>query len=206
VLSIDEEDLRYELKYVREGRDSLEEQLHSTQRILNSREKTIEALQRDLGSRSDNDLVVDETTASHLAELEKELEDKSTFITELQDKHRETCDDYDELKADHEKMRQKYYDLKRRNYRKSKSQSIGSSGAGQQARQRYPIKTNDWRDITMFLVCTAGLHPGMDGVGFLIALCQVPTSLSDPDTSTLTSRPLWTLTWQWSFQWRRKIF
>ena len=154
MLSIDGEDLRHELKYARDEKDILEEQVHSSQRKINSLEKTLEALQKDLGSRSDNDLVVDETKASHLAELEKQLEDKSMHIMELQDKHREIRDNYDELKADHERIKQKYYDLKRKNYRKSKTQSIGSINTAQQARQRYSIKLFSLRSIvTIFQLC-----------------------------------------------------
>ena len=113
------------------------EQLSSAQWKLQKKDKTIEALQKDLGSRSENDLIVDESQVSRFTELEGQLADKNGYILGLQDKLREINDNCDELKADHEKMRQKYYALKRKTFQKSQSLSNSQVKAGQQFRPRF---------------------------------------------------------------------
>ena len=80
---------------------------------LNEKQGLITALQRDLESRSELDFVDDEHQLSHLHELENEISDKGAFITELQEKLRETQDRFDLLTADNEKLKQKYLSAKR---------------------------------------------------------------------------------------------
>ena len=67
-------------------------------------------LQKDLANLSGHDLIVDE---SQMTELEIQLTDKNSMINELQDKLREVQDTCDELKAENEKMKQKYISKKR---------------------------------------------------------------------------------------------
>ena len=70
-------------------------------------------LQKDLGSRSDHDIVDDETQMNRLDELENELSRKAALINELQDKLRAIQDNCDELKAENERMKQKNLAQKR---------------------------------------------------------------------------------------------
>ncbi len=135
VIETEEEDIRHELKYACEEKTAFMEQLHAAQKKINKQEKIIEGLQKELGSRSENDLIVDEDQLSHFSYLEAQLAEKKVIIIELQDKYREINDSFDELKADHEKMKQKYYAMKRKNYHKTKNQPLSQS-VGAPTRQR----------------------------------------------------------------------
>lgn len=108
------------MKYAIDDSTKLSRQLSSAGRELTKRDKTIEMLQRDLGSRSEHDFIVDESQMSQMTELESRLTEKNVLISQLQDKLREIQDNCDELKADNEKMKQKHIAIKR-TMQKSKS-------------------------------------------------------------------------------------
>ncbi len=112
-LIIEEERLRQELKYAQEDAENAMHQLTAVRTELSQKERTIAMLQKDLGSRSDNDLFDDGSHVSRLNEMENEISEKNVFISELQDKLRETQDTCDELKADNERMKQKNLSQKR---------------------------------------------------------------------------------------------
>lgn len=96
-------------------------QLSKAYSELNEKQGQIVALQRDLESRSELDFVDDEHQISRLHELENEITDKGSFISELQEKLRETQDRFDLLTADNEKLKQKYLSAKREFQRRKSS-------------------------------------------------------------------------------------
>lgn len=116
----EEEKLRQELRYAQDDTEDITEQLNLARKELIKKDKTIASLKKDLGSRSDHDMLDDGSQVSRIGELEIELSEKNELITELQEKLREIQDSCDELKAENEKMKQKYVSQKR-SMQKSKS-------------------------------------------------------------------------------------
>lgn len=105
--------MREKLKYANEDISEISQQLATAHREIAVKDKTIAMLQRDLGSRSSNDIIDDESHMHHLNDLETKLSEKTDLLNELQDKlrvHQDTCD---ELKAENEKLKQKLMDQKR---------------------------------------------------------------------------------------------
>lgn len=120
----EEEKLRENLKYANEDISEINQQLATAHKDIAARDRTIAILQRDLGSRSSNDIIDDESHMHQLNDLETELSEKTDLLSELQDKlrvHQDTCD---ELKADNERLKQRYTAQKRT---MQKSHSMPSS-------------------------------------------------------------------------------
>lgn len=119
--SPEEEKLREDLKYAHDDVNDVTQQLHLARKELEKKDSTIAMLQRDHGSRSDNDIIDDETQMQRLDDLENEISGKNVIIGELQDKLRTIQDTCDELKAVNETMKQKNLAQKRA---RQKSQSL----------------------------------------------------------------------------------
>ena len=117
--------MREKLKYANEDVSEISQQLAAAHKEIVAKDKTITMLQRDLGSRSSNDIIDDESHMHQLNDLETELSEKSDLLGELQDKLRVYQDTCDELKAENERLKQKWMAQKRT---MQKSHSIPSSG------------------------------------------------------------------------------
>lgn len=132
----EEEKLREDLKFALEDANEVTQQLSQARKELNKKDRMITMLQKDLGSRSEHDIIDDESQMKLLVDLENELSEKKVCIDELQDKMREVQDKCDELKAENERIRQKNMAQKRSLL---KSQSLptnprGGSGWGHKKR------------------------------------------------------------------------
>lgn len=110
---VEEEKLREDLKFANEDIAEVTQQLAAARKEMGKKDRTIAMLQKDLGSRSEHDIIDDESHMHRMNELENEVSDKIALISELQDKLRETQDKCDELKAENERMRQKNIAQKR---------------------------------------------------------------------------------------------
>ncbi len=109
---------------------------------LGKKDRTIATLQKELGNRSEHDIIYDESHSYRVVELENELTDKGELINELQDKLRAIQDTCDELKAENERMKQKNIAQKRS---MQKSHSLPNTSMGQ--RRRYIIHN------TLLMLC-----------------------------------------------------
>ena len=105
--------MREDLKFANEDVAEMTQQLSTARKEIGKKERTIAMLQKDLGSRSDHDIIDDESHVHRVNELENEVSEKDVLISELQDKLRETLDNCDELKAENERMRHKNIAQKR---------------------------------------------------------------------------------------------
>lgn len=135
---LEEEKLREDLKYAQDDVNDLSQQLLLVQKELGKKDRTIAVLQRDLGNRSEHDLIGDETQLHHLEKLENELSERNVFVSELQDKLRATQDNCDELKAENERMKQKNLAQKRA-MQKSHSLPNTSRNLVMSSKKRYYI-------------------------------------------------------------------
>lgn len=111
--TVEEEKLREDLKFANEDAAEMTRQLSAARKEIGKKERTIAMLQKDLGSRSEHDIIDDESHVHRVNELEDEVSTKDALISELQVKLRETLDNCDELKAENERMRQKNIAQKR---------------------------------------------------------------------------------------------
>lgn len=114
--------LRYDLKLAEEEVSLITNALNKVYNELNGKNIIIAALQRDLDSRSDFNLEGEEHQMSHMNELENAITGKDSFISELQEKIRESKDQFDLLTADNEKLKQKYL-TSRREFQRLKNSS-----------------------------------------------------------------------------------
>lgn len=106
-------------------------QLLMARKDLGKKDRTIAMLQKELGNRSEHDIIYDESHPHRVVELENELSEKGELIDDLQDKLRAIQDNYDELKAENERMKQKNLSQKRS---MQKSQSLPNAYVGQRRR------------------------------------------------------------------------
>ena len=105
--------MRENFKFAHDDVEKVTQQLTMARKEIVKKDRTIAMLQRDLGSRSEHDIIDDETHGHRVNELETEVTEKIALISELQDKLREMQDMCDELKATNERMKHKNLAQKR---------------------------------------------------------------------------------------------
>lgn len=125
---LEEEKLREKVKYAQDDVNEVTQQLIVARKEIGKKDRTIAALQRDLGSRSEHDIIDDESHMYRVGELENVLTEKNACINELQDKLRAIQDTCDELKAENERMKQKNT-AQRRSLQKSANPSRSNSAS-----------------------------------------------------------------------------
>lgn len=129
VILIEEEKLREDLKFANEDVIDMTHHLSLARKEVGKKDRTIAMLQSNLGSRSEHDIVDDESYMHRVNELENEVSEKIALISELQDKLRETQDTCDELKAENERMKQKNMAQKRSMQKSSSLPSTRNTSA-----------------------------------------------------------------------------
>lgn len=146
---VEEEKLREDLKFANEEVVEMTQQLASARKEIGKKERTIAILQKDLGSRSEHDIIDDESHMLRVNELENEVSEKIALISELQEKLREIRDNCDELKAENERMRHKNIAHKRS---MQKSFSVPNT-RNSSAKRRYQC-TKKYKDILIIITIT----------------------------------------------------
>jgi peptidoglycan hydrolase CwlO-like protein len=136
LMFLEEEKLRQDLKFASEDFLEVTQQLSSLRKEMGKKDRTIAMLQKDLGSRSDHDIIDDVSHVHRVNELENSVSEKTAVISDLQDKLREAHDKCDELKAENERMRQKNIAQKRS---MQKSYSLPNTRTSS-AKRRYVVR------------------------------------------------------------------